>query len=126
MDGHGNHVTLENNRINKKVWVKHDHIAIVHITCITTIIFVFKKVKDATMSRSKHMESNKITLGKWVDQALKQSFIKQNIKSRFRITCIWPLNPKAMDNKTKPSKVYTTTNMSNVGSEEDYITKEKT
>jgi hypothetical protein len=30
----------------------------------------FKKVMDANMSRSNHMESNKITLVKWVDQAL--------------------------------------------------------
>jgi hypothetical protein len=41
----------------------------------------------------------------------------------FRTTCIWPLSPKAMGNKTKPSKVYTTTNVSNVGNEEDYTTK---
>jgi hypothetical protein len=30
-----------------------------------------------------------------------------------------------MDNKTKPSKVYTTTNVSNVGNEEDYTTNEE-
>ncbi len=77
------------------------------------------------MSKSNHMELDKITLDRWVDQALKQSFIKQNIKSRFKITCIWPLNPRAMDNKIKPSKVYTTTNVSNVGNEENYTTKEE-
>jgi hypothetical protein len=33
----------------------------------------FKKVMDATMFRSKHMELNKITLASWVDQALKQA-----------------------------------------------------
>jgi hypothetical protein len=38
---------------------------------------------------------------------------------------IWPLNPKAMDNKTKPLKVYTITNMNNGGSENDYTTKEE-
>ncbi len=77
------------------------------------------------MSKRNHMELDKITLDRWVDQALKQSFIKQNIKSRFKITCIWPLNPRAMDNKIKPSKVYTTTNVSNVGNEENYTTKEE-
>jgi hypothetical protein len=35
------------------------------------------------------------------------------------------LNPRATDNKTKPSKVYTITHVSNVGSEEDYTTKEE-
>ncbi len=51
--------------------------------------------------------------------------MKQNIKSRFQTTCIWLLNPKAMDNKIKPLKVCTTTNMNNVGSEEDYTIKEE-
>ncbi len=40
-----------------------------------------------------------------VDYALEQSFIKQNLKSGFRTIGIWPLNPKAMDNKTKPLEV---------------------
>jgi hypothetical protein len=52
--------------------------------------------------------------------------MKQNIKYGFKTTCIWPLNPKTMDNKIRPLKVYTTTNMNNVGSEEDYTTKEET
>ncbi len=30
---------------------------------------------------------------------------KQNIKFGFRTISIWPLNPKAMDNKIRPSKV---------------------
>jgi hypothetical protein len=38
----------------------------------------------------------------------------------FRTKSIWPLNPKAMGNETKPAKVYTTTNVSNVGNEKDY------
>jgi hypothetical protein len=59
------------------------------------------------------MELNKITLVKWVDLALEQSLTQQNIKSRFRTKCIWLLNPKAMDNKTKPLEVSITTNMNN-------------
>jgi hypothetical protein len=35
------------------------------------------------------------------------------------------MNPKAMGNKIKPSKVYTTTNVSNVGNEKDYTTKQQ-
>jgi hypothetical protein len=38
---------------------------------------------------------------------------------------IWPLNPKAMDNKTKPSKVYIAANVSNVGNEKYYTTKKE-
>ncbi len=43
----------------------------------------------------------------------------------FRTTSIWPLNLKAMGNKTKPSKVYTTTNVNNVGNEKDYTIEQE-
>jgi hypothetical protein len=73
------------------------------------------------MSRSNHMEPNKITLSRWVDQALEKSLIKQNIKYGFRTTCTWPLNPKAMDNKfIRPSEVYIATNVNNVRNEKYY------
>jgi len=71
------------------------------------------------------MEPYKISLVRWVDHALKQSLTKQNIKSSFNITCIWPLNTKAMDNKTKPLEVYIATNVSNVRSEKDYTIEEE-
>jgi hypothetical protein len=38
---------------------------------------------------------------------------------------ISPLNPKAMDNKTRPSKVYIATNVSNVGNDQDYTPKKE-
>jgi hypothetical protein len=51
---------------------------------------------------------------------------KHNIKNGFKVTRIWPLNPRAMDNKIRINVVYTTTinmNMSNLknhnSSEED-------
>jgi hypothetical protein len=37
----------------------------------------------------------------------------------------WPLNPKAMDNKIRPSRVYIVANVSNVRNEEDYTTKKE-
>jgi hypothetical protein len=37
----------------------------------------------------------------------------------------WPSDPKAMDNKTRPSKVYIVANVSNVRNEEDYKTKKE-
>jgi hypothetical protein len=36
---------------------------------------------------------------------------KNKIRFGFRTTCIWPLNPKAIDNKIRPSKVYIATNL---------------
>jgi hypothetical protein len=38
-------------------------------SCFKPFKITFKKVMDANMSRSNHMEWNKITLVKWVDQA---------------------------------------------------------
>jgi hypothetical protein len=50
---------------------------------------------------------------------------KKKIRFGFRTTCIWPLNPKVINNKIRPSKVYIATNLNNGGSEEDYIIKDK-
>jgi hypothetical protein len=38
----------------------------------------------------------------------------------FTTTRIWPLNPKAMDNKIIPSEVYTKLNLNNARSEKEY------
>jgi hypothetical protein len=121
LDGHGNHVTLETIKHAKKFGLNmitlpsHTSHALqpLNVFCFKPFKTTFRKVKDVVMSKSNHMKPNKITLARWVDQALEQSFTKQNIKFRFRITCIWLLNPKVMDNKIKPLRVYTTTNMSN-------------
>jgi len=56
---------------------------------------------------------------------LKITTHKKKIKFGFRIIKIWPLNPKAMHNKTKPLKVYTIANMNNARSENNYTTKEE-
>jgi hypothetical protein len=60
------------------------------------------------MSKSNYMELNEINLIGWVDQALDKSITKQNIRSRFRVIGIYPLNPRAMDNKTGFSNIYIT------------------
>jgi hypothetical protein len=75
------------------------------------------------MSRSNHQELGKITQTDWVDQALQQSLSTKNIKSKFRTTSIWPINPKAMDSNNRPLKVYIiATNINNVRSAENYTT----
>jgi hypothetical protein len=38
-----------------------------HVSCFKPFKTLLKKVRDATMSRSNHMEPNKITLVGWVD-----------------------------------------------------------
>jgi len=70
------------------------------------------------------MEPYKITLVGWVDQTLKQSLKKIKIKSRFKATCIWPFNPKAMDNKTQLSQIYITKPINDQGSEDNTMDDE--
>jgi len=72
------------------------------VSCFKPFKIAFRKVRDATMFRSNHMEPDKIILIGWVDQALEQSLTKKHIKFGFRTIGLWPLNPKAMDNKTRP------------------------
>jgi hypothetical protein len=43
--------------------------------------------------------------------------------SGFRTPRIWPLNPRAMDNKIKPLEVDTIINLNNAWSEKYYTTK---
>jgi len=41
------------------------------VSCFKPFKITFRKVKDVAMSRSNHMEPNKITLARWVDQTSK-------------------------------------------------------
>ncbi len=52
------------------------------------------------MNKNNHYDLNKCTLESWIDKNLDQS--PKNIKSGFKVTWIWPLDPKAMDHKTMP------------------------
>jgi hypothetical protein len=51
------------------------------------------------------------------------SFSTITHKKKIRSIKVWPLNPKAMDNKTRPSNVYIAVNLNKVRNEEEY-TKE--
>jgi hypothetical protein len=61
----------------------------------------FRKERDAIiMVEGKYNKFNKITFIRWVDKTLNQSLTKHNIKARSKAIGIWPLNLKAMTNKT--------------------------
>jgi hypothetical protein len=52
---------------------------------------------------------------------------KKNIKAGFKVTNIWPFNPKAIDNKIQLSKIYISTNINNHGSDQNkYTSNEET
>jgi hypothetical protein len=48
---------------------------------------------------------NKATFVGWVDEALDMALAKRNIKNGFQFTRIWPLIPKAIDGRIKPSEL---------------------
>jgi hypothetical protein len=97
------------------------------VSCFKPFKTTFKKVRDEVMFKSNNMEPDKIFLVGWVDHTIDQSFTKKNIKVGFKATCIWPFNPKAMDNKIRPSKIYITININNHESDKkEYTLDEKT
>ncbi len=58
------------------------------------------------MAVNGYQKQDKITLVGWVDKIIDQSLIKDNIRLGFRVTNIWSLNPKAMNERTQLSKIY--------------------
>jgi len=58
------------------------------------------------MVKNNYLEPNKVTLEAWVDKALQQSLKKENVKLRFKVFGIWPLNPATMVEKFSPGDVF--------------------
>jgi hypothetical protein len=52
----------------------------------------FKRGRNFAMVVNNYFELNKITLARWADKAFEKSLKKYNIKSRFMVYEIWPLN----------------------------------
>jgi nitrate reductase NapE component len=57
------------------------------------------------MVKNNYFEPNKTTQATWVDKALQQPLKKENIKLRFKVSGLWPLNLVAMVGKFGPSDV---------------------
>ncbi len=86
----------------------------------------FTKERDGVMANKNYTNLNKIISTTWMDKAFNQSLTKQNIKSRFKVYRIWPLNPKAMEHRTNLLDIHTTLRISdNEQGEEDYNLDEK-
>ncbi len=59
------------------------------------------------MAKNNYLELDKVTLITWVDKALQQSSKNDNIKSRFSVSWIWPLNLATMVGKFVPNDMFT-------------------
>ncbi len=66
------------------------------------------------MVKNNYNEPNKVTLISWVDTTLDLVLSQKNIKNGFQVTKLQPLNPKAMDGRTKPSELYTIDHNNNI------------
>jgi len=72
-----------------------------NLSCFKPFKTTFFKKKNNNMVNNNYKELDKITFANKVDKALNATLSKRNIKNGFKVTRIWPLNPKAMDGKTK-------------------------
>ncbi len=54
------------------------------------------------MVKNNYLEPDKTIIKAWMEKALQQSLTKGNIKLRFRVSRIWPLNPVAIIGKFGP------------------------
>jgi hypothetical protein len=72
LNGHGNHVTLEIieqakefglDMITLPSYTSHT-LQPLNVSCFKPLKITFRKVRDVAMSRSNHMEPNKITLSR--------------------------------------------------------------
>jgi len=89
------------------------------VSCFKPFETTFRKEKYFAISKSNYMELDRITIIGWVDQALDKSITEQNIKFGCRVISIYPLNPRAMDNKTKASNIYNMVANAHEGEEEE-------
>jgi hypothetical protein len=127
LDVHNSHVTLEAIKqahelgLNMVTLPTHTSHALrpFDVSCFKSFKTTYRKEKNVVMSKSNYMELDEITLNGWVDQALDKSIMEQNIRFGFRVTNIYPLNPRAMDNKTEPSNIYKMVTNEHGGEEEE-------
>jgi hypothetical protein len=75
------------------------------VNYFTPFKYAFRNERNENMFKNSHRERDKITLIGWVDRTFNQSLSKQDIKEKFKTTRIWPLDPKAMHNRSKPNKL---------------------
>jgi len=89
------------------------------VSCFRPFKSTFKREKNESMFKNNHRDLDKVTLAGWADKTLNQSLSKQNIKIGFKTIRIWPLNPRAMDNRNKPNELYTTKSKLDISNDED-------
>ncbi len=113
LDGHGSHVNLKT--IEQVQQFGLDMITLpshtfhvlqpLDVSCFKPFKIAFRKQRDNNTVSNNYKDPNKIAFTNWVDKALYATLSKQNINNGFKVTWIWPFNPKAMGGRTKPSEL---------------------
>jgi len=93
---------------------KYDYLTLTHLPCFVAFRCDYfkpfkttsRKERNNSMVKNNYNAPNKTILTTWVNKALDVALSKRNIKNWFKVTRIWPFNPKAMDGRTKPSEFY--------------------
>lgn len=66
----------------------------------------FRAYRDFWTSRNMSEPATKSTLSQWVSLGLRKALTSENIRSGFRGTGIFPLNPAAMNSHLAPSEIF--------------------
>ncbi len=95
------------------------------MVCFKPFKTTIKRGKNTTIFSRNYIEQNKIALCKVGIQSSKPCTYKKNIMSRFKGTWIWPLNPKAKEEETSPSTLYTLVNQTREEEDDEYHSNEE-
>ena len=74
------------------------------VSCFKPFKSAFRQIKDCWTLLNKGRKVEKQDLCEWTAQALQKALSSKNIKSGFRKTGIWPLNPDAVRTQMLPSE----------------------
>jgi hypothetical protein len=125
LDGHNSHVTLE--VIHKVAQVGIDMVTLPsHISHVlqpldVSIFAPFKKafrlIRDEWVLNNGGRAPAKEDLAEWIHKGLKKASTEKNIRSGFRATSIYPLQPTTTDNQLGPSEGFQATDQEVIAGE---------
>jgi hypothetical protein len=114
LDGHNSHVTIE---VIEKAWTlgidmislpSHTSHALqpLDVSCFKSFKQAFRICRDIWTMNNRGHGAKKDILAEWVSLGLKKALTTANIKSGFKATGIYPLNPHACDRNFGPSEAF--------------------
>jgi hypothetical protein len=112
LDGHNSHVTIE---VIEKAWTlgigmislpSHTSHALqpLDVSCFKSFKQAFRVCRDIWTMNNRGQGAKKEILAEWVSLGLRKALTTTNIKSGFKTTGIYPLNPNACDRHFGPSE----------------------